>query len=71
MLAEARGYRLALTLAHQDLGQLPATMREAVSANARNKIYFNASRRTPPDWPGTPSRTSANTTSPDSAPTRP
>lgn len=43
MLAEARGYRLSLTLAHQDLGQLPTTMREAVSANARNKIYFNAS----------------------------
>jgi hypothetical protein len=43
MLAEARGYRLSLTLAHQDLGQLPAVMREAISANARNKIYFNAS----------------------------
>ena len=43
MLAEARGYRLSLTMAHQDLGQLPASMREAISANARNKIYFNAS----------------------------
>ncbi|WP_051451406.1 type IV secretory system conjugative DNA transfer family protein [Actinospica robiniae] len=43
MLAEARGYRLSLTLAHQDLAQLPAGMREAISANARNKIYFNAS----------------------------
>jgi hypothetical protein len=43
MLAEARGYRLSLTMAHQDLGQLPAGMREAISANARNKIYFNAS----------------------------
>ena len=43
MLAEARGYRLSLTMAHQDLGQLPAVMREAISANARNKIYFNAS----------------------------
>ena len=43
MLAEARGYRLSLTLAHQDLGQLPAVMREAISANARNKVYFNAS----------------------------
>ncbi|MBR7833502.1 type IV secretion system DNA-binding domain-containing protein, partial [Actinospica durhamensis] len=43
MLAEARGYRLSLILAHQDLGQLPAAMREAISANARNKIYFNAS----------------------------
>lgn len=43
MLAEARGYRLALTLAHQDLAQLPTAMREAISANARNKIYFTAS----------------------------
>ncbi|WP_051451536.1 type IV secretory system conjugative DNA transfer family protein [Actinospica robiniae] len=43
MLAEARGYRLSLMLAHQDLGQLPAAMREAISANARSKIYFNTS----------------------------
>ena len=43
MLAEARGYRLSLTLAHQDLAQLPTVMREAISANARNKIYFTAS----------------------------
>lgn len=43
MLAEARGYRLALTLAHQNLAQLPRDLREGISANARNKIYFNAS----------------------------
>ncbi|MCY9787118.1 type IV secretion system DNA-binding domain-containing protein [Nocardiopsis sp. EMB25] len=43
MLAEARGYRLGLTLAHQELGQLPAELRKAVSANARTKIYFTAS----------------------------
>lgn len=43
MLAEARGYRLSLTLAHQDLAQLPTVMREAISANARNKVYFTAS----------------------------
>ncbi|MFI6578057.1 type IV secretory system conjugative DNA transfer family protein [Nocardiopsis sp. NPDC050513] len=43
MLAEARGYRFGLTLAHQELGQLPADLRKAVSANARTKIYFAAS----------------------------
>ncbi|CAL9330125.1 hypothetical protein SUDANB121_00064 [Nocardiopsis dassonvillei] len=43
MLAEARGYRLGLTLAHQELGQLPADLRKAVSANARTKVYFSAS----------------------------
>lgn len=43
MLAEARGYRLSLVLAHQHLAQLPRQLREAVSANARNKIYFAAS----------------------------
>jgi len=35
MLAEARGYRLSMVLAHQHLGQLPRELREAVSANAR------------------------------------
>jgi uncharacterized protein DUF87/type IV secretory system conjugative DNA transfer VirD4/TraG family protein len=43
MLAEARGYRLSLTLAHQNLAQFPPTMREAVAANARNKVIFAAS----------------------------
>ncbi|MGW0734482.1 type IV secretory system conjugative DNA transfer family protein [Streptomyces sp. NPDC002851] len=43
MLAEARGYRLAMTLAHQHLAQLPRDLREGISANARNKIFFNAS----------------------------
>ncbi|MFY7064695.1 type IV secretory system conjugative DNA transfer family protein [Nocardiopsis changdeensis] len=43
MLAEARGYRLGLTLAHQELGQLPGDLRKALSANARTKIYFSAS----------------------------
>ena len=43
MLAEARGYRLSLTLAHQHLGQLPRDLSEAASANARNKVYFNVS----------------------------
>ncbi|MGW4801288.1 type IV secretory system conjugative DNA transfer family protein, partial [Nonomuraea sp. NPDC004297] len=43
VLAEARGYRLSLILAHQHLDQLPADLREALSADARNKVYFNAS----------------------------
>jgi type IV secretory system conjugative DNA transfer VirD4/TraG family protein len=43
MLAEARGYRLSLTLAHQHLAQLPTDLREGISANARNKIIFTAS----------------------------
>jgi hypothetical protein len=41
MLAEARGYRLGLVLAHQDLAQLPKDIAAAVSANARSKIFFN------------------------------
>ncbi|MCX5535765.1 type IV secretion system DNA-binding domain-containing protein [Streptomyces sp. NBC_00006] len=43
MLAEARGYRLSMTLAHQHLAQLPRDLREGISANARNKVFFNAS----------------------------
>jgi hypothetical protein len=43
VLAEARGYRLSLALAHQYLGQLPRDLAEAASANARNKVYFNVS----------------------------
>jgi len=43
MLAQARAMRVGLALAHQNLAQLPSEMREAVSANARSKIYFNAS----------------------------
>ncbi len=40
MLAEARGYRLSVVAAHQHLGQLPHELRDAVSANARNKVFF-------------------------------
>ncbi|MEU4283542.1 type IV secretory system conjugative DNA transfer family protein [Nocardiopsis dassonvillei] len=43
MLAEARAYRAGLVLAHQDLSQLPRDLREAVSANARSKVYFDVS----------------------------
>ncbi len=40
VLAEARGCRLSLVLAHQHLAQLPPDIRGAVDANARNKIVF-------------------------------
>lgn len=43
MLAEARGYRLSMVIAHQHLGQLGTELRDAVSANARNKILFTCS----------------------------
>ncbi len=43
ILAEARGYRLSLVLAHQHLSQLPRNMREAIGANARTKIVFACS----------------------------
>ncbi|MET8757516.1 DUF87 domain-containing protein [Lentzea sp. NPDC004782] len=43
MLAEARGYRLSMALAHQYLGQLPKELEEGISTNARSKIFFNAS----------------------------
>jgi len=43
MFAEARAYRLSIAFAHQNLGQLSTELREALSANARSKIYFNAS----------------------------
>lgn len=42
MLAEARGFRVSMTLAHQHLGQLPRELREGLSTNARSKIFFNA-----------------------------
>ncbi|MEU8112720.1 DUF87 domain-containing protein [Micromonospora sp. NPDC048947] len=41
MLAEARGFRLGLVLAHQDLAQLPNDIAAGVSANARTKLFFN------------------------------
>jgi hypothetical protein len=42
VLAQARGLGLGLTLAHQHLGQLPADLREAVLANARSRVIFQA-----------------------------
>ncbi|MFN2537865.1 MAG: type VI secretion protein, partial [Mycobacteriales bacterium] len=43
ILSEARGFRLSLVLAHQHLGQLPHELRDAVSSNARNKVWFTMS----------------------------
>jgi hypothetical protein len=43
MLAEARHYQLSLVLAHQNLAQLPNDLREGISANARNKVFFTVS----------------------------
>jgi hypothetical protein len=43
LLAEARGYRLSLVLAHQHLGQLKRDMRDALAANARTKVVFACS----------------------------
>ncbi len=43
LLAEARGYRLSLVLAHQHMGQIPKDMRDALGANARTKVVFTCS----------------------------
>jgi hypothetical protein len=44
VLAEARGYRLSLCMAHQHLGQLTRELREGIAANARTKVIFQVSR---------------------------
>lgn len=43
MLAEGRSYGLALTLAHQHLGQLDRELIQAMSANTRSKLVMAAS----------------------------
>jgi hypothetical protein len=43
ILAEARAYRLSVTMAHQNLAQLPADLRQGISANARSQIIFSVS----------------------------
>lgn len=43
LLAEARGYRLSLVLAHQHMGQVNREMRDALAANARTKVAFTCS----------------------------
>jgi hypothetical protein len=44
-LAESRGYRVSWVLAHQSLPQLAEPVRDALDANARNKIVFTVSPR--------------------------
>ena len=43
ILAEARAYRLSVTMAHQNLAQLPADLRQGISANARSQVIFAVS----------------------------
>lgn len=43
-LAEARKYKLSLTLAHQNLAQLPASLRAAILGNCGLQAYFRMSR---------------------------
>jgi hypothetical protein len=43
MLAEARGLRLSMMLAHQYMAQLPRELQFAVSSSARTKVYFSVS----------------------------
>jgi Type IV secretion-system coupling protein DNA-binding domain len=43
MFAQGRKYGLALTVAHQNLAQLPRDLREVVLANARSKAVFTLS----------------------------
>src|SRR3989344_5266527 len=44
MLGEARKYRLALLLAHQNLAQLPTTLRASILSNCGLQVYFRISR---------------------------
>jgi hypothetical protein len=71
MLAEARGYRLSLILAHQNLAQLPRETQLALSANARNKILFACAPEDAHLLAGTPCPNSTSTTLPASTPTPP
>jgi hypothetical protein len=43
MLSELRKYRVSLTLAHQTLAQLPATLRAVVLANTATGVFFGTS----------------------------
>ena len=43
VLVEARGYRVGLVLAHQHMGQLRGSTRDAVIANARTRVVFQCS----------------------------
>jgi hypothetical protein len=43
MFAQGRKYGLSLSVAHQNLGQLPKELREVILANARSKVVFTLS----------------------------
>jgi hypothetical protein len=43
ILSEARAYRLSVTMAHQNLAQLPPDLRQGISANARSQVIFSVS----------------------------
>jgi hypothetical protein len=63
-LAEARGYRLSLVLAHQHLTQLPPDVRDAVDANAATSCSSWSRPPTRRNWCGTWLPISTNMTSP-------
>lgn len=45
LLAQARSLKLAVTLAHQHLGQLTPDLREALLSNARSRVIFQLASR--------------------------
>jgi len=45
MLAQARGLKLGLTVAHQHLGQLPTELRQDLLANCRSRIIFQSTAK--------------------------
>jgi hypothetical protein len=57
MLAEARGYRLSLVLAHQDLPNSPKTSRPPRRRTPATRSTSPSTRKTPATWPRTLSTT--------------
>jgi len=45
MLAQARGLKLGLTVAHQHLGQLPTELRQDLLANCRSRVIFQTTAK--------------------------
>jgi hypothetical protein len=54
MLAEARAYRLAVTMAHQNLAQLPPDLRQASAPTPAPRSSSAPPPRTPATWSTTP-----------------
>ena len=72
MLAEARGFRLSLTLAHQHLAQLPpGAARGHRHQRPQQDLLHRRRPTTPATWPATPNPTSTTTTWPTSTPSTP